>query len=84
MPLPDMRQECFNLFKMYPDAPVTKLSKHSGISMPTLYRYRKQWELSPEKSLCEEYGESHRKNVQIAVVVGFVIGAAFTLLAQML
>lgn len=84
---PNKRQECFDLFSAYPNASTKLLAKRSGIGESTLYRYRKEWNAMPgrirfDKAPCHR--ESMQKNVMTAVIVGFVLGAAFTLLAQML
>jgi len=84
---PNKRQECFDLFSAYPNASTKLLAKRSGIGESTLYRYRKEWNQIPTATIryeADELRESMQKNVITALIVGFVLGAAFTLLVQMI
>ena len=84
---PNKRQECFDLFSAYPNASTQLLAKRSGIGISTLYRYRKEWNAMPTATVryeADELREAMQKNVMTAVIVGFVLGAAFTLLVEMM
>ena len=84
---PDKRQKCFSLFSAQPNSPIKLLAKQSGIGMSTLYKYRKEWDAMPTATVRNEVDQMRElmhKNVMIALISGFVSGAAFALLMEMI